>query len=163
MSDRIDRGSRLISTAPSTVFRAFSSAEAMVAWLPPSGMTAEMLAFDFRDGGSYRMRLTYRDPAQTGKSGGNFDDVEVDLVSVVPDRRIVQRVTFDSDQPEFAGVMTMTWDFEPAGAGTRVSVRCENVPPGIDQTVHEGAIRSTLANLASFLAQSSPGAAERAP
>lgn len=33
----------------------------MERWLPPSGMTGEMLHFDFREGGSYRMRLTYAD------------------------------------------------------------------------------------------------------
>lgn len=32
----------------------------MEQWVPPNNMTATMLHFDFREGGSYRMRLTYK-------------------------------------------------------------------------------------------------------
>ena len=56
----------------------FATAEAMKTWLPPQGMTATMLAFTFREGGIYRMRLTYDEPQHTpGKTSEDADEVEV--------------------------------------------------------------------------------------
>ncbi len=64
MSSRVDTASKLVSVSPSAVYRAFAERGAMEKWLPPTGMTGTMLDFDFREGGSYRMRLTYMDPQQ---------------------------------------------------------------------------------------------------
>jgi hypothetical protein len=48
--------------------------------------------------------------------------------------------------------MIMTWSFEAAGAGTRVTITAENVPPGISQADHDAGLRSSLENLARYLA-----------
>ena len=123
----------------------------MESWLPPAGMTGRMERFDFRDGGSYRMRLTYTDENRgAGKSSADSDEVEVIFVRLVEDRCIEQAVTFDSEDPRFSGVMRMTWTFTPAPKGTDVSVRCENVPEGISPEDHAAGLRSTLENLAKF-------------
>ena len=110
-----------------------------------------MLALDFREGGSYRMRLTYLDPAgHRGKSSNDADDVAVRFLALVENRRIEQAVTFDSADPDFAGTMTIVWTFEPVRDGTEVTVRCENVPRGIRRDEHEAGLASTLENLARF-------------
>lgn len=118
-------------------------------------MTGRLLAFDFRPGGSYRLRLTYDAPSGAGKTSADTDEVAVRFLDIVPNQRIEQAVTFDSDKPEFAGVMTMTWELDPVPGGTRVTVRCEHVPPGIPQDVHEGAIAQALAKLARHVEASS--------
>ncbi len=152
---RIDSGSRRIRADTATVFQAFADPAAVASWLPPSGMTGSMLAFAFREGGGYRMRLSYDDPGhRPGKTSADADEVEVRIVELVPDRRIVQVVEFDSDQPEFAGSMRMTWSFEAVEEGTRVSVRAEDVPPGIRPEDHEAGLTSTLENLAIFVERS---------
>ncbi|NWN33410.1 ATPase, partial [Klebsiella michiganensis] len=51
---RTDRASRLIKASAARVYQAFVDAEALVRWLPPEGMTGEMLAFDAKPGGGYR-------------------------------------------------------------------------------------------------------------
>lgn len=123
----------------------------MESWLPPSGMTGRMERFDFREGGSYRLRLTYLDPGRgSGKSSPGADEVDVRFVRLVRDRLIEQEVVFDSEDPRFAGVMRMAWTFTPVGPGTEVSVRCENVPEGIRPEDHDAGLRSTLENLATF-------------
>lgn len=123
----------------------------MERWLPPKGMTGHMTAFDFRDGGGYRMRLTYADENQgRGKSSSDSDDVEVRFERLVRDSRIEQAVTFDSGDPRYSGVMTVTWTFSPAPSGTEVTVRCENVPEGIGREDHAAGLASTLDNLAAF-------------
>lgn len=148
---RTDRASRVIRASPSVLYGAFEDPEAMEAWLPPAGMTGHMERFDFREGGSYRMRLVYDDETRgAGKSSADVDDVEVRFVRLVEDRRIEQAVTFDSDDPSFSGVMTMTWSFTSVPQGTEVSVRCENVPRGIGPEDHAAGLSSTLENLAKF-------------
>lgn len=123
----------------------------MEQWIPPSNMTGEMLHFDFREGGSYRMRLTYADPhLGRGKSSEDADDVDVRVTRLEEGRRVEQEVTFDSADPAFSGIMRMIWTFKPEQAGTLVTVRAENVPEGIRPEEHEAGLSSSLANLAGF-------------
>ena len=150
---RIDQASRLIGAAPATIYRAFESAEALESWLPPKGMSGKVLAFDFREGGAYRMRLTYEGTHEVpGKSAEHADDVEVRIVKLVSNERIEQAVVFDSPDPAFAGTMKMTWLFKAVPQGTEVTVRCENVPQGIRPEDHAKGLHSTLENLAAFTA-----------
>lgn len=110
-----------------------------------------MLAFDFCDGGSYRMRLTYNEPQHTpGKTSDHTDECEVRFVKLIPNKRIEQAVTFASDDPALAGEMRITWTLEAAQGGTLVTVRCEDVPAGVRQEDHEVGLQSTLSNLAAF-------------
>jgi len=115
-------------------------------------MTATMLLFEFRAGGRYRMRLSYKDPEpRGGKTSDDSDEVEVRFVELLDARRIVQAVRFESSDAAFAGVMRMTWTLDPVTNGTLVTVRAEDVPPGIRPEDHQAGMNSTLDNLASFL------------
>jgi uncharacterized protein YndB with AHSA1/START domain len=109
-----------------------------------------MLEFDFREGGAYRMRLTYREPGHAGKTSEQHDETEVRIVRLVEPALLVQRVRFESDQPEFAGEMTITWTFDAADGGTDVTVTCTDVPDGIRPEDHAAGLASSLANLAHF-------------
>lgn len=55
-----------------------------------------------------------------------------------------------SDDPSFAGKMTMTWTLAAVQEGTEVTVVCEEVPEGIRREDHDAGLRSTLKNLAAF-------------
>lgn len=152
MTTRFDSATRLIAATPEAVYRAFAEPGAMERWIPPSNMTGEMLRFDFREGGSYRMRLTYAEPRQVrGKSSEDSDEVEVRLTKLDDGRRIEWEVTFESEDPAFSGIMRMIWTFESEGDGTLVTVRAENVPDGIRPEDHEAGMNSSLKNLAAFL------------
>lgn len=151
MMGRTDQATRIIRASPSALYRAFEDPGAMERWLPPKGMTGHMKAFDFRDGGIYRMRLTHTGQTHgRGKTSSDSDEVEVRFVRLVRDQRIEQAVTFDSEDPRYSGVMRVTWAFSPAPSGTEVTVRCENVPEGIGREDHEAGLASTLDNLAAF-------------
>ena len=114
-------------------------------------MTGTMLAFAFHEGGAYRMRLTYNEPQRTpGKTSENADEIQVRFIRLVPNKRIEQSVTFESDDPAFSGEMRITWVFESTQNGTLVTVRCEEVPVGIEAQDHEAGLQSTLNNLAAF-------------
>jgi uncharacterized protein YndB with AHSA1/START domain len=150
--NRTDRASRLIKATAAKVYRAFVDPQALVRWLPPEGMTGEILAFDPRAGGGYRMALRYQgEDHPSGKSDEDGDLVEVRFLKLVPDKLILQAADFESDDPAFAGTMTMSWTFEPAEGGTRVAIVCENVPQGITRRDHEVGLKSSLKNLAAFV------------
>ena len=117
---RTDIGSRIIDVPPDKVYAALIDPGALLAWLPPAGMTGKFERFDPRPGGSYRMVLTYDDPsASRGKTRANSDVVEARFVDIDPGVRIVQAVDFVSDDPAYSGTMTMTWDLTAADGGTR--------------------------------------------
>ena len=141
--------------APRTaVFPAFLDPEALLAWLPPAGMSGEMHRFDARVGGGYAMTLRYERPGPEarGKTTADADTVAVRFVEIVPDARLVQAVDFASDDPAYGGTMTLTWTFAQAsGGGTEIAVEVADAPPGISEAEHEAGIRSSLDNLACYL------------
>ena len=65
---------------------------------------------------------------------------------------MVQAVDFVSDEPGYAGTMTMTWAVAPVENGTRVEIRADNVPAALSAEDHAAGLASSLANLAAYLA-----------
>lgn len=154
---RTDRASLIVSAKPASVYRAFSDAASVMAWLPPGHMTGRALEYDFRAGGRYRIELTYDEHAgpSSGKTTGNTDISAGRFVSLEPGQCIVQTVEFESTDPSVAGEMVLTWSFEAVQSGTRVTITAENVPPGITQSDHDEGLRSSLQNLAKYLSATS--------
>jgi uncharacterized protein YndB with AHSA1/START domain len=151
---RTDRGSRVMAASPGRVWAALVDPEALLAWLPPGGMTARFERFDARPGGSYRMVLTYADASGSpGKATADSDVVEARFVDIVPGERVVQAVDFVSDDPAYAGTMTMTWEIAVVEAGTRVDIVAEDVPDGVSAEDHAAGLSSSLANLADYVEQ----------
>lgn len=151
---RIDTASRVIVAPPDRVYAALVDPEALATWLPPGGMSGRFEHFDARPGGSYRLVLTYTDGSSgRGKTTADSDVVEARFLDLAPGERIVQAVDFVSDDPANAGTMTMTWELAATDAGTRVTIRAENVPVGISAEDHAAGLSGSLANLASHLEQ----------
>jgi uncharacterized protein YndB with AHSA1/START domain len=151
---RTDTASRVVAAPADRVYAALVDPEALVAWLPPSGMTGRFDRYDARPGGSYRMVLSYSDASSAlGKTSAASDVVEARFVEIKPGRRVVQAVDFVSDDPRFAGTMTMTWKVDQVPAGTRVEIRAADVPDGISAEDHATGLASSLANLAAYLEQ----------
>lgn len=148
---RTDSAFRVVHAEPARVFAALVDAGALVEWLPPSGMSGRFERFDARPGGSYRLVLTYGGAAGSGKTTSDSDVVEGRFLELVPGVRVVQAVDFVSDDPAFAGTMTMTWELTADGRGTRVDVKAEDVPSGISAEDHAVGLESSLANLAAHV------------
>lgn len=148
---RTDIGSRIIKAPPAIVYRALVDPKAVASWRPPKGMRAEILAFDPREGGTFRMAFIYEGAGSRGKTSDNADVFEGRFVELLPDRRVVELIEFKSDDPVFAGTMRIVTTLEPFDGGTRVIVRCEDVPPGIGEDDHRKGIASSLENLAAFV------------
>lgn len=147
---RIDTASLIIAAPADRIYRAFIDREALLAWLPPQGMAGELLEFEPRPGGAFRMALHYDAPGH-GKTTADTDIVESEFAELVPGQRVVQLVRLRSDDPDFAGTMRMVWDLEAAKGGTRVIFLAEDVPPGISKEDHHEGLRSSLDNLAKYV------------
>jgi len=147
---RVDSASRMIRATPQAIYRAHLDPVAVAAWRPPTGMRAEIYAFDPREGGGYRMAFVYLGEGQ-GKSTDKADVFEGRFVELVPDRKLVEQAVFESRDPRFSGVMTITTVLTPAGDMTEVAVAATDVPSGIDPGDHQLGIASSLANLAAFV------------
>ena len=152
-SARIDTASRTILAPPRDIFRAMTDAESVASWRPPKGMHARIESFDARAGGGYRMAFIYDDPAPgvVGKSSEREDRFAGQFVELLPYERRVADVVFASDDPAFAGTMRVTTTLTPVADGTRVTILCANVPPGISADDHQAGMASTLRNLAAFI------------
>lgn len=136
----------------SEVFAALVNRDALLAWLPPDGMRGRFERFDMREGGSYRLVLTYDDPAGApGKTTTDSDVSEVRITQLIPDECIVQEVDFESDDAAFNGTMQMEWRLRGVDEGTEVEFVARNVPVGIRARDHAEGIMSSLTNLAGYL------------
>ena len=148
---RTDISSIVISAPREQIYAALLDPSALEEWLPPDGMAGRILEFDPRPGGAFRMELTYLDGSK-GKSSEHSDITDVTFVELIPAQRIVQQVVFESDDPSFAGTMTMTWSLAETTAGTSVEIRAEDVPPGVSPEDHSQGLAASLSNLADYLA-----------
>ena len=146
------RASQRVPAPREAVYRAFVDPDLLVRWLAPDRMTAKVLSFDAREGGGYRMSLTYddREGRPPGKTTADTDTFESRFVELAPGRRIVQAVRFQSDDPAMAGEMTMRATLSDAAGGTEVALEFENLPPGVRAEDNDEGSRQSLAKLAAL-------------
>lgn len=116
-------------------------------------MSGSVHAFDAREGGTYRMSLTYDDSQQSvsGKTSAGTDTFQGRFIELVPDRKIVEVVEFESQDAAFAGEMKMTTTMVDADQGTEITVLSENLPAGIRPEDNELGTRQALRKLAALL------------
>ncbi len=86
----------------------------------------------------------------SGKTSDHEDAFDGRFAELVPHERIVEEVVFQSADPAFQGLMTITTTLTPGPGGTEVAIVCSNVPSGISESDHQQGMASTLKNLADF-------------
>lgn len=147
------RVSRVIKAPRQKVYQAFLDAESVSAWLAPDNMRSHVHTFEPREGGQFRVSLTYQNPgeAQLGKTSGATDTYHGRFAKLVPYEKIVEVIEFESQEPGFAGEMRMTVMLADVDGGTEVSLLYENVPRGIRPEDNEAGSRSSLQKLAALV------------
>src|SRR3989454_1351713 len=109
-----------INAPRATVYRALLDAHAVATWMVPSGMTSHVHAFDPREGGSFRISLTYDAPTGTGKTTAQTDTYHGRFVQLVPNEKVVEVVEFETADPTLRGEMTISFTLVDADDGTDV-------------------------------------------
>src|SRR2546430_17449693 len=93
------RISRHVRAPRAAVYRALLDARAVATWMVPTGMTSHVHAFDAREGGSFRISLTYDAPTATGKSTAHTDTFHGRFVKLVTDEQVIEVVEFETTDP----------------------------------------------------------------
>jgi uncharacterized protein YndB with AHSA1/START domain len=145
------RITRRINAPPAAVYRALLDRVAVAAWRVPDGMTSHVHAFEPREGGFFRVSLTYDAPAAAGKSDARTDTYHGTFVKLVPDREVVESLAFETADPAFAGQMTITTTLADADGGTDMCMAFEGLPPGVRPADNEVGTRMALAKLAALV------------
>ena len=140
---------RHIDAPPASVYSALLDPRAVQQWMVPDGMTSEVHHFEARQGGSFRISLTYDDDSRTGKSQAHTDTFHGVFRQLVGDRQVVQLVEFESDDPSMQGEMTITYTLDPDGqGGTRLTGVHEGLPQGVNAADNELGWRISIDKLA---------------
>src|SRR5882762_10847800 len=97
------RISRHVNAPREIVYRALLDARAVATWMVPTGMTSQVHEFDAREGGSFRISLTYNEPTATGKTTAHTDTFHGRFVKLVTNEQVVEVVEFETTDPAMSG------------------------------------------------------------
>ncbi|TDD68861.1 polyketide cyclase [Actinomadura darangshiensis] len=145
------RVSRLVRARPSTVYRALIDADAIAKWRVPEGMASHVHEFEGREGGSFRISLTYDAPTGTGKSSAHTDTYHGRFVKLVPDELVVEVLEFETGDPDLRGEITMTTTLTEVEGGTEVLIVHDGMPDSVPAADNELGTRMSLDNLAKLV------------
>jgi uncharacterized protein YndB with AHSA1/START domain len=145
------RISRHVNAPRPKVYRALLDARAVATWMVPTGMTSQVHAFDPREGGVFRISLTYDAPTGTGKTTAHTDTYHGRFIELVPDEEVVEVVEFETADPALQGEETITISLVEADGVTDVLAVHDRLPPGLSPADNEAGWRSSLAKLAALV------------
>jgi uncharacterized protein YndB with AHSA1/START domain len=110
---------RHIRASPAAVYRALIDAQAIASWRVPVGMTSHVHEFDAREGGSFRISLTYESSTGAGKTTAHTDTYHGHFEKLVADEEVVEVLEFETDNPDLRGEMKITTRLAAAGGRYR--------------------------------------------
>jgi uncharacterized protein YndB with AHSA1/START domain len=145
------RTSRHVNAPREDVYHALLDARAVAAWMVPIGMTSRVHVFDAREGGRFRISLTYDEPTGTGKTTAHTDIYHGRFVNLVPHEQVVEAMEFETADATMRGEMMVTITLTDADGGTDVLAVHDNLPPGISPADNETGWRMALDKLATFV------------
>jgi uncharacterized protein YndB with AHSA1/START domain len=142
---------RTLKAPPKRVFAAWSTLEAKRKWFagPASESVEEIREFDFREGGSERLRGRW--------NSGKISDFRSTYWEIIPDRRIVYVYEMIMDDRIRMSVSLATIEFAPSGTGTRMRVTEQGAflepfdPAGDDAVGREHGTNWLMDKLAAFV------------
>lgn len=142
------RISRHVNAPREDVYRALLDARAVATWMVPSGMTSHVHEFDVREGGLFRISLTYDAPTGIGKTTAHTDTYHGRFIRLVPNEEVVEVMEFETPDPAMRGEMTVTFTLTEADDGTDVLAVHDNLPPGVSPAENETGWRMAIEKLA---------------
>jgi uncharacterized protein YndB with AHSA1/START domain len=145
------RISRHVNAPRARVYSALIDPKAIATWKVPIGMTSRVHAFDAREGGSFRISLTYDEPTGTGKTTAHTDTYHGRFVKLVTNEQVVEAVEFETTDPALRGEMTITISLADADGGTDVLAVHDGLPRGLSTADNEVGWREALAKLAALV------------
>lgn len=114
---------RVIKANPAKVYRAFTEANAMAAWLPPYGFVCEVHHMDVKAGGTFRMSFFNFTTGNGHSFGGKY-------IELKPNE--FMKYTDQFEDPNLPGEITTTVSLrEVIGGNTELKIEQTGIPPQI--------------------------------
>ena len=148
------RINRHLNAPPASVYRALLDARAVAKWMVPTGMTSHVHTFDAREGGSFRISLTYDTPTGAGKTTAQTDTFHGRFVKLVPNELVLEVVEFETADPAMRGEMTISIALADADGGTDIVAVHDGLPRGLSAADNETGWHMSLAKLAALVESS---------
>ena len=133
------------------VYEALIDERAVATWMVPDGMTSHVHAFDSREGGAFRISLTYDEQTAAGKTTAQTDTYHGRFVRLVPGERVEQVVEFETDDPGMQGEMTISIALADVDGGTEVVAIHDRLPPSLSAADNDTGWRMSLDKLAALV------------
>ena len=144
--------SQKLNAPRETVYRALLDPDAVSKWMVPDGMTSRVHAFEPREGGTFRISLTYDSPTGTGKTTSQTDTFHGTFTELIPNRKVVQVIEFETDNPAMMGAMTVTYALtDTPDGGTELRLVYDGLPPGVSAADNDLGTRMSLGKLAALV------------
>jgi uncharacterized protein YndB with AHSA1/START domain len=140
--------SRHIHAPPANVYRALLDKNAIARWRVPNGMSCQVHTFDARQGGLFRISLTYNVPTGTGKTAAHTDTYHDRFVKRVPNEQVIEELEFETTDPAMRGKMTISYTLTETDDGTDLLCVHDNLPPGVSPADNEIGWQMALDKLA---------------
>ena len=110
---------RVLKAKPEKVYRAFTEAMAMSAWLPPYGYLCEVHQMEVRVGGSYKMSFTNFTTGHSHSFGGQYLEIDPNNFLKYSDK---------FDDPNLPGEMITSVWLKKVSGGTELKIHQEGIP-----------------------------------
>lgn len=110
---------RVFAVPVEKVFKAFTDADAMAAWLPPYGFLCKVHHMDFKIGGTYQMSFTNFSTGKGHSFGGEYLEIKTNELI---------KYTDQFDDPDLPGKMLTSVAFKKVLCGTELFVTQEGIP-----------------------------------
>ena len=113
---------RVLKVSPEKVYKAFTDANAMAAWLPPYGYLCVVHSMDPKVGGSYKMSFTNFTTGHSHSFGGKYLEIKPNEFMKYIDK---------FDDPNLPGEMTTSVWIKKVSVGTDLKITQEGIPEAI--------------------------------
>jgi uncharacterized protein YndB with AHSA1/START domain len=133
------------------VYRALVDADAIARWKTSDGMTCMVHSFYAREGGEFRISLTYTAGVGGGEKTAHTDTYYGQFVELTPNEGVVEVDEFETAGPELQGKMRVTITLVHKNGGTEVVGEHEGLPPGVSIADNEMGWRMSLGKLAALV------------
>ena len=114
-------------------------------------MSSVVHEFDAREGGAFRVSLTYDMPTGTGKTTAHTDTYRGHFRRLIEDVEVVEALRFETDDPGLRGEMTITTRLADADDGTELVMTHEGLPGDVAPADNELGTRMALDHLAALV------------
>lgn len=113
---------RVLKATPEKVYRAFTEAAALSAWLPPYGYLCVVHKLETHVDGSYKMSFINFSTGNSLSFGGKYLEIEPNIFLKYTDK---------FDDPNLAGEITTSVWFKKVSTGTDLKITQEGIPSAI--------------------------------